>query len=133
MEVAVVQDDGPRGVTVCDGQVVIEHELEGGVPRQVALHLDAAVDGGVDDVAWRVEEDVDFFVDVDEDVVVVALADGDWRGGGVDGVGTEKGEVADFFDVEQSRLAFADDFRCDKGFDVGGVGELGVSEIDDFV
>lgn len=51
MEVAVVEDDGAGGVGVSDGEVVVEDEFEGRVAGQVALHLDAAVDGGVDDVA----------------------------------------------------------------------------------
>lgn len=133
MEVAVVEDDGAGGVGVSDGEVVVEDEFEGRVAGQVALHLDAAVDGGVDDVAWGVEQDVDLFVDVDEDVVVVALADRNWGRRWVDSVGAEQWKVADLLYVQQTCFALSYHLRGDQWFDVGSVGQLGVPEVDDFV
>ncbi len=50
MKVAVVEDDVAWGVGLGEGEVLVEHQFEGGVASKVALHLDAAVDGGVDDV-----------------------------------------------------------------------------------
>ncbi len=74
MEVAVVQDDASRSIGVCEGDFFVEDEFEGGVAGEVALHLDASVDGGVDDVARRVEENIDLLEDVDIDLVLVGFA-----------------------------------------------------------
>lgn len=114
VEVAVVQNDTPGGVWVGDCEFIVEYELEGGIPDEVALHLYAAVDGGVDDIPWWVEQDIDLFVDVDEDVVGGVFADGDRGGGGVDSAGTEQREVADLLDVQQTAaFGVADYFACD--------------------
>ena len=134
VEVAVVEDNGAGGVGLGEGEVVVEDEFEGGVAGEVTFHLDAAVDRGVDHVAWGVEEDVYFLVDVDENLVGVVLADRDRGGRGVDGARAEDGELSDFFYVEQAAAGFGlDYFAGDEGFDVRGVGELGVSEVDDLV
>ena len=73
MEVAVVEYDASRRVGLGKGEVVVEDELQRGIANQIALHLDAAVDGAVDDVARAVEQNVDLFIYVDENVVVVAF------------------------------------------------------------
>lgn len=132
MEVAVIEHNGARSVSFGEGEVVVEDKFEGGVADEVAFHLNAAVDGGVDDVAGGVEEDVDLLEDVDEDLVVVVLADGHVGGRGVDGVGAEDGEVAQLLHVQQAVLALHH-LRRDQRLDVRGVGELRVSEVQDLV
>lgn len=135
VEVAVVEDDVSGGVGLSERNIIVEYEFERRVTYEIALHLDASVDGGVDDVARGVEEDVDLLVDVDEDLVLVVLAaDRDRGGGGVDGVGAEEREVAQLLlEVDDGGGLLLDDLAGDEGLDVGGAGELRVPEVDDLV
>jgi hypothetical protein len=102
VEVAVVEDDAAWSVGLGESELFVEDEFEGGVADEVALHLDAAVDRGVNHVARRVEEDVYLLVDVDEYLVGAVLADGYGGGGGVDCAGTEQREPSDFLYVQDA-------------------------------
>jgi hypothetical protein len=131
VEVAVIEDDaaGSIGLSECD--FLVEDEFEGGVACEVALHLYAAVDGGVDHVSWGVEEDVYLLEDVDEDFVLVRLAaHGHVGGRWVDCAGGEDGEVADLLlYVLDWRRLLLHHFAGNEGLYVRGIGELGMSEV----
>lgn len=60
--------------TFADDEVAVEGELQLRVARQVALHLDAAVDGGVDDVPTARKEHVQALQDVYENLVLLLAA-----------------------------------------------------------
>ena len=51
VEVAIVKDYAPDGVGLRHGDILTQNELESRVAGQVALHLNASVNGGVDDIA----------------------------------------------------------------------------------
>lgn len=55
VEITIVKHDTAGSVGLSDGKVVVEDKFEGGVADEVTFHLDAPVDGGVDDVSWTVE------------------------------------------------------------------------------
>lgn len=76
MEVVVVEHNLTAhcvGTTSHD-DIVIEHKLERWVTMEIALHLDAAVDAGVDHVARSIEDHADLFIDIDKYFVLLVFA-----------------------------------------------------------
>ena len=71
MEVAVVKHDTALDSIrrLADLEVVVEDESQLWIVLEVALHLNDAVDGGVDHHAVRVEQDSQLLEDVDENLV----------------------------------------------------------------
>ena len=75
MEVAIVECHAAllAGGRAADCEIIIEHEAQLGVADQVALHLNHAVDGGIDDHAIGVEKDGQLLKNVHEDLVGLGL------------------------------------------------------------
>lgn len=93
MEIAVIQYDASWWIGLSQGQFITQYQLECGISRKIALHLDAAIDGRVDHVSRWIEENVNFFIDVDKYLVSIVFTDWYWWSRGVDGTRCEEVEV----------------------------------------
>lgn len=100
MKITIIKHNSPRGIRVRHRDVLVQDQFQCRIPVQVALHLNAPVDGGVYDVARGVEQYVYFLVTVYEDLVCFVLGDGYVGGCGRDGLVGEEWDVPQFFNID---------------------------------
>ena len=75
MEITVIQDHIARDVCIGHYDILVEDKFQRWVVGQVAFHLDAAVNRRLDHVPGRIEEDVNFLINVHEYLVGFIFAD----------------------------------------------------------
>lgn len=84
MEVAVIQHHR-AGVALPYLKVIVEDQSQLGVPLEIALHLNNAVDRTVDDEPIRIEKHRELLKDVDENLILHVLLVCDLRHGPLNG------------------------------------------------
>lgn len=133
MEIAVIQDNTSRCIRLSQSQLITKYQLKIRIASEVAFHLYASINWRVDHVSRWVEKDVDFLVNVNENLICVVFAYWNRGSGRVDGIWAEEVKiVADFFEIQHTSFDLFD-FACDKRFDMWGVGQLRMAEVDDLV
>mmetsp|Transcript_17960 Transcript_17960/g.33706 ORF Transcript_17960/g.33706 Transcript_17960/m.33706 type:complete len:243 (-) Transcript_17960:75-803(-) len=139
MEIAIIQDHrtissvAASKIHILDHNVLIQSQLQLRVSHQVRLHLDASVDGAVDDKAVRTHQNGYTLQDVHEDLILFVLRVMGWTDWPVHSVAWHCARVP-LRQVEAKLGRF--DYHglvVDAGFQVLGVGSLGIPEINHLV
>ena len=122
MEIAVIQNNGPGRISLCQSELFAKDKFKRWVAHKITLHLYAAINWRIDDVSWRVKEDVYFLINVDEDLIGVVFADWHTRGWGVYCTRAEEAEVVAYlFEIYQATWLTIYHFAGDKWLNMGRI------------
>lgn len=79
VKVTVIEYDWAWCISFSKSYIIIEMQLKSWITSKIAFHLNAAVNTGVDDISWTVEQNVDLFVNIDKYLILIVLADRNTR------------------------------------------------------
>lgn len=75
MEVAIIQNDVSRGITVSHRQVLVQDKLQTWIPCKVAFHLYRTINRAIDNISARVKQYVYLLENIHEYFVLLIFTD----------------------------------------------------------
>lgn len=132
VEIEVIEHHFAAGGPTSYNDIVVEHKLQGGVPMQIALHLNAAVDARVYHVSACVEDHADLLINIHEYFVFLVLPHSHFGGVGADSIAAKDREGASDLAAEYGFLVL-DQIIDYQGLNKLGGSQLRLPEVDYFV